>query len=269
MQSLVITFDGQTELVTPDTGYTPYRICSVTKELAPQSPLFELNSESFEDSDKPCVWNVIFDLAIPGWLPSSNLEDDENAPVAIRYALHAAATFVSPGQALSTSYFACFASPITNSLFPSWFPSSRTVRAKRCDVEIARVMAPTDSPIPFVPYTVDSNINDEGITGKIPSEVLSKIAITASVPEYVDMENNFFELRLRMRACGLEPLHCKRLRLTNFMIDVLQFEKYRFVSLYLQLCHILMRPSEQTPQTLISLVSPFPQHPPNHRTSPS
>jgi len=253
--------------VTPGTGYTPYRICSVTKELAPQNPLFELNNESFEDSSKPCVWNVVFDLAIPGWLPSSTFEDNENAPIAIRYALHATATFVSPEQAPSTSYFACFASPVTCSFFPSLFPSTRTVRAKRCDVEIARVMAPT-SPIPFVAYTIDSNLSGEGIAGKIPSDVLSKIAITASVPEYVDMENDSFELRLRMRTCGLEPLHCKRLRLTNFMVNVHQFEKYRFVSPHPQPCHILIRPSEQNPQIPISLVSLYPQKPLSHRISP-
>jgi hypothetical protein len=233
LQSLVVTFDGQTELVTPDTGYTPYRICSVTKELAPQNPLFELSNESFEVSGKPCVWNVIFDLAIPGWLPSSSFEDNENAPIAVRYALHATATFVNLEQAESTSYLACFASPIARSFFPSFFPSPRTAQAKRCDIEIARVMAPTDSSIPFVAYTVDSELTGEDVTGRIPSEILSKIAITASVPEYVDMRSNSFELRLRMRTCGLEPPHRERLRLTNFMVDIQQLEEYRFVSLRL------------------------------------
>lgn len=239
LQSLVITFDGQTELVTPDTGYTPYRICSVTKELAPQNPLFELDSESFEGSDKPCVWNVIFDLAIPGWLPSSNLEDNENTPIATRYALHATATFVSPEKAPSTSYFACFASQVSSSFFPSLFPSPRTVRAKRCDIDIARVMVPSNSPVPFVGYTVDSNLTGEGVAGNIPLDILSKVAITASVPEYVGMESSSFELRLRMRACGLEPLHCERLRLTNFTVDVYQLEEYRFGFLRSQSCRIL------------------------------
>jgi len=254
--------------VTPHTGYIPYRICSVTKELAPQNPLFELNNESFEDSGGPCVWNVVFDLAIPGWLPSSTFEDNENAPIAIRYALHATATFVSPEQAPSTSYFACFASSVTCSFFPSLFPSPRTVRAKRCDVEIARVMTPTNPPIPFVAYTINSNLSGEGTAGKIPSDVLSKIVITASVPEYADMESSSFELRLRMRTCDLEPLHCKRLRLTNFTVDVRQFEKYRFVSTHPQSCRILIRPSEQNPQIPISLDSPCPQKPLNHRISP-
>lgn len=264
LQSLVLTFDGQTELVTPDTGYTPYRICSVTKELAPQGPLFELNNESFEGSGKPCVWNVIFDLAIPGWLPSSNLEDGEDTPISIRYALHATATFLSPEQAPPISYFACFASPFTKSLFPSWFPSPRTVRARRCDVEIARVMTPTNSPIPFLPYTVDSNIGGEDM--KIPSDVLSKIAITASVPEYVDMENNSFELRLRMRTYGLEPPHCKRLRLTNFVVDVLQLEKYRFVPLHLQPRYIPTQPFRTKPSdTYLARFSlpPASSQPPN------
>jgi hypothetical protein len=268
LQSLVITFDGQTELVTPDTGYTPYRICSVTKQLAPQNSLFELNSEAFEDSSKPRVWNVIFDLAVPGWLPSSSFEDNEDAPIAIRYALHATATFVNPDQAASTSYFACFASPIASSLFPSLFSSPRTVRAKRCDIEIPRVMAPTNSPIPFVTYTVDSDLTGEDATGKIPSDILSKIAITASVPEYVDMESNSFELRLRMRTCGLEPLHCERLRLNNFMVDVHQLEKYRSVPLYLRSYQLLTRSSEPNLRILISLVSPHPRNLPSRRTSP-
>ena len=239
LESLIITFDGQTELVTPETGYTPYRICSVTKELAPQNPLFELNNESLEDTGRSCVWNVTFDLAIPGWLPSSYLEESENAPIAIRYALYATATFLSPEQAPPTSYFACFARSVSSPFFPSLFPSSRTVRAQRCDVEIVRVMAPTHSPIPFVAYTIDSDLNGDDVAGKIPSDILSKIAITASVPEYVDMENNSFELRLRMRTCGLEPIHCKRLRLISFMVDVCQFEKYRFVFPHSKLCRIL------------------------------
>ena len=268
LQSLVINFDGQTELVTPNTGYTPYRICSVTKELAPQNPLFELNNESSEGSGKPCVWNVIFDLAIPGWLPSSNLGDCENAPIAIQYALHATAILVSPEQAPSTSYFACFARPLSSSLFPSLFPSVRTVRAKRCDIDIARVMAPTESPTPSVAYTVNSNLSGEDVAGKIPSDVLSKIAIMASVPEYVNMESGCFELRLRMRTCGLEPLHCKRLRLSSFMVDVHQFEQYRSVYYTRDPTRILMRPTGQNPQILISLVSPSPRNPPSHRTSP-
>lgn len=254
--------------MTPDTGYTPYRICSVAKELAPQSPPFELNNESLEDSGKPCVWNVIFDLTIPGWLPSSKSEDSENAPIAIRYALHATATFVNPEQAASTSCFSCFAGPIARSFFPSLFPSPRTVCAKLCDIEITRVMTPTHAPIPFVAYTVDSDLTGKDVAGRIPSDILSKIVITASVPEYVDMESNSFELRLRMRACGLEPLHCERLRLTNFTVDVHQFERYRFVSLYPRSCHSLTQSSEQNLRMLISLVSPYPRNHLSHQTSP-
>jgi hypothetical protein len=254
--------------VTPDTGYTPYRICSVTKELAPQNPLFDLNNESLENSGKPCVWNVVFDLAIPGWLPSSNFEDSENAPIAIRYALHATATFVNPEQTTPTSYFACFVGPMARSIFPSLFPSPRTTeRAKRCDIEIVRVMTPTDAPIPFVAYTVDSDLTGEDVAGRIPSDILSKIAITASVPECVDMEGNSFELRLRMRTCGLEPLHCQRLRLNNFTIDVHQHEKYRFASLHHRPFHPLTRSSERNLRMPISLVSPHPRNPLSRRTS--
>ena len=236
LRSLVITFDGQTELVTPDTGYTPYRICSVTKELAPQNPLFELNNEQLDDTGGPCVWNVIFDLAIPGWLPSSDPPDSENGPIAIQYALHATATFVDPEPATTFSYLTCLASPVARSIFPSLFPSSRrSVRANRCDIEIKRFMTPTNAPIPFAVYSIDSCLRSEDTTKEIPSDIFSKIVVTASVPEYVDMESNSFELRLRMRTSGLEPLQCERLRLTSFTVDVHQSEKYRFVSQYLVL----------------------------------
>jgi hypothetical protein len=58
--------------------------------------------------------------------------------------------------------------------------------------------------------------------------VLSKIRVAASIPEYVDIDEDKLQLRLRVRAEGLHAVHCQRLRMSNFTIDILQQEKYRY-----------------------------------------
>ena len=55
----------------------------------------------------------------------------------------------------------------------------------------------------FVTHTVKSDLTGADVAGRIPSDILSMVAITASVPEYVNMES---KLRLLMRTRGLEPL---------------------------------------------------------------
>ena len=52
LQSLLVTFEGQTELVTEDTGYSALRLCSISKELVDGEPI-EMNNEGDEDESKP------------------------------------------------------------------------------------------------------------------------------------------------------------------------------------------------------------------------
>ena len=51
LQSLSLTFEGQSEVYTPSIGYSSLRLCSVTRELGPSKPT-ELSSE---ESGETCT----------------------------------------------------------------------------------------------------------------------------------------------------------------------------------------------------------------------
>lgn len=54
LQSLSLTFEGQSEVYTPCTGYSSLRLCSVTREFGPSKPT-ELSSE---DSGETCTFPI-------------------------------------------------------------------------------------------------------------------------------------------------------------------------------------------------------------------
>lgn len=62
----------------------------------------------------------------------------------------------------------------------------------------------------------------------MPIQVLDKIQVLASVPEYIDIEGRTLPLTLRLRTNGLCEEDCKRLQVTEVIIDVLQREKCRY-----------------------------------------
>lgn len=53
LQSLSLTFEGQSEIFTHDTDYSALRLCSVTRELAPAQPM-EFTNEGHEEDSNPC-----------------------------------------------------------------------------------------------------------------------------------------------------------------------------------------------------------------------
>ncbi|KAJ6630586.1 hypothetical protein B0H10DRAFT_1981880 [Mycena sp. CBHHK59/15] len=111
LQSVVLTFDSQTEVVTPTLGYSPLRLCSISRELAPSEPV-ELTNEGHEDFDEPCRWNVVFDLPIPGWLPASHSFGNGDLGASTVYFLHAKVKFAVIEDQWSTSWsFTTLCSP--------------------------------------------------------------------------------------------------------------------------------------------------------------
>jgi hypothetical protein len=68
LQSLELTFEGQTEIVTPQLGYSAVRLCSFSRELVSNGPT-ELCDEG-EDSAEPCKQGALtyvnIVLIIPG-----------------------------------------------------------------------------------------------------------------------------------------------------------------------------------------------------------
>src|SRR5258708_22679051 len=91
LTALNITFEGKCESISPKFGYSATRLCRVSKNLIGGEGDCEpitLNCTGENVSQQPWKWSVLFDLAIPGWLPPT-LEIPEL--IETGYGLHARA----------------------------------------------------------------------------------------------------------------------------------------------------------------------------------
>ncbi|KAJ6497073.1 hypothetical protein C8R47DRAFT_331602 [Mycena vitilis] len=222
LQSVQLTFEGQTETLTTTLGYSPLRLYSLSRELL--SEPIELSNEGQEESDEPCRWNVLFNLPIPGWLPASHDFASGEVGASTQYFLHAAVKFVVVDDQRNTSWsFSALCSPFR----------SRPRSIEKCKAIIVRrfVEPPTDEPTSPAPInyllTAPQASNTDNV---ISPEVLSKIQILATVPTHVDIREDRVPFTLRLRAKDLEDEHCRHLQVTSFSIDVVQDETCRRVT---------------------------------------
>ncbi|KIL00946.1 hypothetical protein PAXRUDRAFT_23017 [Paxillus rubicundulus Ve08.2h10] len=227
LQSLTITFEGQSETLTPRTGYAPVRLCSVTRELLCGEPV-DLSNEGREDSDEPCSWNVVFDIPVPGWLPTTSVYGDTSVGAAgTRYALYATATFTSLDEGNSSPFsFTNFCAPFRS--------RARTADAPTCPITLRRFVEPptgsSSSAFPMSLYIVDAQREPEtegSAQSSIPPDVLKKIHVIASIPSAVTMNESSLPFVLRLQGKDLDSSECERLRITQFSVDVEQVEVYR------------------------------------------
>ncbi|KAF9448871.1 hypothetical protein P691DRAFT_799834 [Macrolepiota fuliginosa MF-IS2] len=224
LQSLSLTFEGQSEIFTPSTGYSAVRLCSVTRELVPSDDMLELSNEGREDSKEPCVWNIIFNVTVPGWLPATtSVGSDE---LGIRYGLYATAKLLDLGENRNSPWaFATLCAP---------FRSKTKTTLALCPIELRRFVAlPSHEPPVF--GSVSYMVNNPNVSAKdaedgkkrIPPEVLEKIQAILSVPECVDMSKRNMVVTLRTRSNGLEQEERERIRLLEVNLTLHQVEKCR------------------------------------------
>ncbi|KAF4614954.1 hypothetical protein D9613_002749 [Agrocybe pediades] len=244
LHSVSLTFEGQSEIYTPTTGYSSLRLCSVTRELVSSSPI-ELSNEGHEDDADPCAWNFIFDIPIPGWLPATTSLGLEN--LGIRYALYATAKFSLMEDDRSTSWsFASLCAPFT----------SRMKYAEGAAPIIVRrfIAAPkaelTD--VPTVNYLISStSISEEQqAQARISPDILSKIQALVSLPEYIDVNESAIPLTIRVRTEDLAVEHCKRIQLTELELDLTQQEQCRYRPSTQYLSRFPLPPKEKQPPHL-------------------
>ncbi|KAM6500325.1 hypothetical protein JOM56_003339 [Amanita muscaria] len=219
LQSLELTFEGQNEIVTQKIGYSAIRLCSFSRELVTDGPI-ELSNEDEEDSAEPCVWNVVFNLAIPGWLPDTTRIDYSD--LGVRYALHATAKFaVLDDQPSNSSWFlAMLCTPFRSRV--------RYARAQKQVIVRRFVKPPSDAPFRLRSNAFGvSTPTPQSSKASTPSEVLEKIQAIVAVPEFANMDADGIPITLRMRTNGLEAAECQRLQVKEITADIVQKEKYR------------------------------------------
>ncbi|KAG6814605.1 hypothetical protein H0H92_000134 [Tricholoma furcatifolium] len=225
LRSVNLSFEGQSEVLTPQTGYSAVRLCTVTREISPREPL-EMSNEGHEDSDKPCVnsgfWNVVFDLPIPGWLPESAQYGIEYA--GIQYTLYAEVKFsvISENDT----------SPFSLSSLCSPFRSRVKTIATQKRIQVRRLVAPYENANaesgtvlqPRVSYMINAKVQGDS---KFPAEVLNSLQVLATIPEHVNIDTHALPLTVRLRTRGLDTDKCKRIQVKSVSANLVQKERYR------------------------------------------
>ncbi|KAG8946480.1 hypothetical protein FRC04_011656 [Tulasnella sp. 424] len=119
LSSLNVTFEGRTEILSHNCGYAPFRLCQVEKELvsalAADGKPIALSNKGQKNG--VMRWKMTFDLAVPGWLPTTSQLDEQGSGTS--YALYAHAKF---SDDFETALSAVTSVPVTSS--PSSSPSA-------------------------------------------------------------------------------------------------------------------------------------------------
>lgn len=102
------------------------------------------------------------------------------------------------------------------------------------EIQLRRfISAPrVDTPVPkVINYLVDSHdlTSTTSIPNKprVPAEVLNKMQLLVSVPEYANVKDSTLPLTIRLRTKDLCEEDCKRLQVTEVAVDIQQREKCR------------------------------------------
>ena len=231
LESLVVTFEGQCELVAPQTGYTAGRLIELSKELVTKDPIVIRHSWSEDTTRNPAQWYVTFNLNIPGWLPptcSTSYGNSAHDEPEVSYRLSAVAKYREDKPAQSTSWrAACYG-------YMS-LPSTHTVKTAGVDVTINRFTIPPPqctlarSELPEAPFrSVEyvGTMTDPG-DATVPSEILSKLRMRATVPEHIPVDAGSFPLLVKVRPDGLSAEERKRLHIPGFFVSAAQNEIIR------------------------------------------
>jgi hypothetical protein len=189
----------------------------------------ELTNEGHEDSDKPCTWNVLFNLIIPGWLPATAVFGELMKDAGTCYALFATAKFATLDDANDKAFS-------LSTLCSVFRPRTKAIEAQMCPVTLRRFMNSPfipSSPISLFPmsnYAIIAKPEHADATqNSSPAslDVFSKIQVVASTPDYLSTDEESVPLVIRLRAADLEDDECKRLQVVSFSVDIRQTEKYR------------------------------------------
>ncbi|KAI0374665.1 hypothetical protein BV20DRAFT_1032769 [Pilatotrama ljubarskyi] len=229
LESLVLTFEGQSELLTPQTGYGACRLVKFSQELIQGGPI-EIGHFWDQNLRDPQRWLITFNLAIPGWLPpscSTSYGNGVREEQEVSYRLTAKATYrdMRPGSSKPLRFMCSSYSSL---------PSTQIATSPPASVKINRFTLPPPhhhldtSEFPNFPFhSIEYAGSIKGSSSQIPADVLSKLRVLAYLPEHIPLECESFPLFIRLRPEGLTADERKRLRLPKFSITATQMEVLR------------------------------------------
>ena len=178
------------------------------------------------------VWNIVFNLTIPGWLPGSSAQGVGD--FGVKYFLSATARFISGDGDHAVSAWSPFAALCAP--FRPRFRSAETCKT----VTLRRYINPPAEvlEIPMINYLVHSTPScTKKEACRIQPTVLSSIQVLVSLPEYVDVESGEVPVALRLRTKNLPEGDCAKLQLTDISLDLHQNEQFRLVMVWSLISH--------------------------------
>ena len=231
LRSLVVTFEGQAELVTREASYSALRLCSISKELVSKTTI-ELSNEGHEDNDDNddggvCVWHIMFDLPIPGWLPASDLYGDcRQGFSGTQYNLYASARFSNLDSSSSSSLLGGGHSWVS-ALCPPFFPRNNVLHAERRRIMLNRFSAlPALRPAYYSVSLTAGGLRPEDNPHPVPTDIISKVELLASVPEGISLDQEKFPFSLSIRTSALSESQAAKLHVTQFSLELHQVDQY-------------------------------------------
>ncbi|RDX40274.1 hypothetical protein OH76DRAFT_1366482 [Lentinus brumalis] len=229
LESLVLTFEGQSELVTPQTGYASCRVIEFSEELITNGPVEIHHSWDQGSSRDRARWFIVFNLKVPGWLPatcSTTFGDQMREEPEVSYRLSAVAKYRDAKPTPQLSWRSCYGYMT--------LPTTQVAKTSGVSVKVNRYWLPPppcllgDSEFPDSPFRsaeYAGSITDG--CSRIPLEILSKLRMRACVPEHIALDAGAFPLLLKIRPDGLSVDERKRLRLNGFFVAASQRELLR------------------------------------------
>ncbi|KAF4603753.1 hypothetical protein EYR40_000923 [Pleurotus pulmonarius] len=208
LHSLVLTFEGQCEIASTQTGYAGARVCSIAQEMVLGAPI-ELDHIQFEGSNEPSRWRVVFDMNLPGWLPATS-PFGADRELGTSYSLHASAQYTLSEEDLTFDW------PILGYCMP-WLSRFRYARAMS-EINLERVANIYDNS-PLASYLFNSSPSPDSLL-----DPAFKLQVLASLPDYINISDEQIPLVLRVRTKDVEAETYKDVQILSLRTDFLQLE---------------------------------------------
>ena len=211
IHSLVVTFDGQTELI--GDRYLALRLCTLSSELVRCGPIQMHLSEEQERLE------FTFNICFAGCLPASDqFGFTLDGPTGVQYALFAKAE-ISP---IDTS------DPSLLSSIGLAFQRKTSVDAPPCPVIINRLHISPRTCFPTRRIAVGLSKSDD-FASTMPRHILKELEIVCEYPEQVSVESASFPLLVQTRTPRLSASEASRFRISQCEVSLHQHEKYGYV----------------------------------------
>ena len=175
LTSLTVTFEGKQEHFSATSGYTARRLCRTSQTLVvPSSPVAVPSTSDHRIA-------IVFDLAVPGWLPAT-LNSKHSTTAATSYAIYATATYASDE-------------------YPGVFSIGRQKSAHAPPVPISvKRNRITSAPKPCT-FSVAPGVKEPS-TSCIPPNVASGILAKMHIPSYLNIADPKFDLRVELGSAA-------------------------------------------------------------------